>query len=252
MKLRVIMLTALLTFLLIYGVSLAQDHQPEATSEPAGHGHAETEHTDSTASESHCDVETFVLQQQAYATALGAFAQAYQADPEAALRTVYNVGLTYQMFAEDCGFVPSEAAVQGHDEDEHSPAAHMELAMSIGDPENGQVLFTTLVPETGFACATCHRVDSTETLIGPGLLNVADPSHDPSQHQHGGGEVAVTESAHTERTMDEVIDYMRTSILHPSDFVVPGFPDLLMPQVYGELLSEHEINDIVAYLLTLS
>jgi cytochrome c2 len=249
-------LTALLTFLLLYSLGLAQDQQPIPTEEPVVQDHSEMESIDATSSQSSCDVETFMRQQEAYAVALAAFSQVYQTNPEAALLTVYYAGITYQTFAESCGFVPPEEAAHGHDEeeatvDEHSDEAHMNLAMSIGDPENGQVLFTTLIPETGFACSTCHRVDSTETLIGPGLLNIADPSHNPSQHEHGDSDVEATEAAPIERTMDEVVDYIRTSIVHPSEYVDPGYPDLLMPQNYEQLLNEQQINDLVAYLLTL-
>ena len=59
------------------------------------------------------------------------------------------------------------------------------------------------------------------------------------------------EATHVERTMDEVVTYIRTSILQPSDFIVPGFPDLLMPQIYAQVFSDQEVNDLIAYLLTL-
>lgn len=242
MKFHIALFTTLLSFLLIYNVGLAQDQSLTPSAEPAAQDH------------STCDIRAFVLQQQAYAIAFANLEAAYQLNPEAALTTVYYAGLSYQDFARNCGFVPAEEA--GHDDehaaDEHSDEAHMELAMSLGDPENGEALFTTIIPATGFACATCHRVDSTESLIGPGLLNVADPGHDPSAHQHGQGETEVTETPQAEeRTMDEVVDYIHTSIVHPSDYVVPGFPDLLMPQTYEQLLSEQDINDLIAYLITL-
>lgn len=256
MKIRVGILASILVLALAYGMVAAQDHHPTPTAGAATH--SDMGHMDSMTTEAaECDLEGFVLQQQTYAAALAAFPEAYQEDAESALRTVYNVGLTYQTFAISCGFVPPEVVDHEHEgdhaaaEDEHSDEAHLELALSLGDPDNGRLLFTTLQAETGFACSTCHRVDSTETLIGPGLLNVADPSHDPSQHQHGGEMEMLTEEAPPERTMDEVIAYLRTSILHPSDFVVPGFPDLLMPQIYGQIFNEQEINDITAYLLTL-
>lgn len=40
------------------------------------------------------------------------------------------------------------------------------------DPENGAELFQTFQVDAGFGCSTCHRSDSEDRLIGPGLLNV--------------------------------------------------------------------------------
>ncbi len=101
-----------------------------------------------------------------------------------------------------------------------------------GDPQNGQLLFNELQPQAGFACATCHRIDSEERLIGPGLLNVSEHvTHRPA------GQDAET--------------YIRTSIMDPGAFVVETFPDMLMPRIYSQIFTEQEINDLVAYLLTL-
>ncbi len=94
------------------------------------------------------------------------------------------------------------------------------------------VLFTTFVAEANFACSTCHLVDSEAQLIGPGLLNVS----------------VRAETRVPGQTADE---YLHNSILHPSDFVVENYPDMLMPQVYGTVFTEDEINDLIAYLYTL-
>ena len=47
------------------------------------------------------------------------------------------------------------------------------------------------------------------------------------------------------------VEYLHTSIVEPNNFVVEGYPENLMPQVYAEALSEDQINNLVAYLLTL-
>jgi cytochrome c2 len=101
-----------------------------------------------------------------------------------------------------------------------------------GDPVRGQELFTAFQPAANFACATCHLVDSEAQLIGPGLLNVSA-------------------RAETRVPGQSVEEYLRNSILHPSEFVVPNFPDMLMPQVYGTVFTEDQINDLIAYLMTL-
>ena len=74
-----------------------------------------------------------------------------------------------------------------------------------GDPEKGKEYFNTVRTEVNFACATCHHFDTEAQLIGPGLLNVSvrAASRVPG------------ESAY---------DYIHTSIVNPSAFVVSRFP----------------------------
>ncbi len=110
-----------------------------------------------------------------------------------------------------------------------------------GDPENGQALFTVAHPVTdgtSWACSSCHSVTSDGIrLIGPGLWNVATHA----------------ESYGLDMTASE---YIHESIVDPAAFTVPvnaGDPNwaLPMPHGFGDSLTEEEINDIVAYLLTL-
>jgi len=110
--------------------------------------------------------------------------------------------------------------------------APVEPSAAGGDPANGQVLFNTFQPAAGFACATCHYVDREDQLIGPGLLNV---------------------SARAESRVAgmSVYDYLHTSIINPGAFVVPTFPDGLMPRNWADVYSEDEIDDLIAYLMTL-
>ena len=103
---------------------------------------------------------------------------------------------------------------------------------ATGNAENGELLFNTFQASTGFACATCHLVDSENTLIGPGLLNVAM-------------------RAETRVDGQSATDYLYTSIVEPSAYVVEGQPDGLMPQTWAQIYDEDEINDLVAYLMTL-
>jgi mono/diheme cytochrome c family protein len=113
-----------------------------------------------------------------------------------------------------------------------TPPPPTAVPVVAGNAENGKVLFETFYAEVSFACATCHHVDSDDRLIGPGLLNVA----------------ARVEGYGTGETVEA---YVLHSIIAPNDFVVPDYPSNLMPQVYADLFTEEEINDLVAYVLSL-
>lgn len=84
------------------------------------------------------------------------------------------------------------------------------------------------------ACAGCHKIEGTtaQGALGPELTNVAT-------------------NAETRVPGTSVDDYLRTSILNPSAFVVEGFADNIMPKTYSETLTPAELDDVVAYLSTL-
>ncbi len=102
---------------------------------------------------------------------------------------------------------------------------------SSADPVSGKQLFNAFQPAAGIACATCHRVDSEERLVGPGLLNVGI-------------------RARTRIAGLSAVEYLHQSIVSPSAYVVEGYADL-MPKNWGKVFSEKQIDDLIAYLLTL-
>jgi len=89
--------------------------------------------------------------------------------------------------------------------------------------EAGQALFE------GKGCAGCHSA-GTDDKIGPGLAGIA-------------GRAAT-------RTSLSADDYIRQSLTDPGEFVVDGFE--LVPMPPFDDLSDAEMNDLVAYLNTLS
>lgn len=109
-----------------------------------------------------------------------------------------------------------------------------------GDPEQGQVVFTTqhqLPDGVSWACATCHSITPDEmVLIGPGLWNVS-------------------ERALTYPGITDAAEYIHNSIVNPQDFTAPhpqgGQWALPMPHGFGEVLTEAEIDNLVAYVMTL-
>jgi hypothetical protein len=114
-------------------------------------------------------------------------------------------------------------------------------ALAAGDAARGQTVFAaqhTLPDGSAWACSSCHSVTPDELrLIGPGLWNVAARSQ--------AYDIGQTAPA-----------YIEASILHPQEFIAPvaeGQPGwaLNMPAGWDEALSDQEVADLVAYLLTL-
>jgi mono/diheme cytochrome c family protein len=92
---------------------------------------------------------------------------------------------------------------------------------AAGDPAAGEVVFT----EQG--CIGCHAVTDG---VGPALTGMS-------------------ERAGTRMEGMAPADYLHQSIMEPSAFVVEGYPDV-MPHTYGETLTDQQISDLIAYLLT--
>lgn len=106
-----------------------------------------------------------------------------------------------------------------------------------GDPVRGDQLFHEMKPQVGFACATCHNPLAVTRLIGPGLQGIGERA-----------------AARVEG--ESAVEYLHNSIVNPNAFISPPdatgpYPENLMPMTYAQVLSEQDINDIIAYLLTL-
>tara|TARA_Y100000590_G_scaffold282766_1_gene318109 strand:- start:1308 stop:2324 length:1017 start_codon:yes stop_codon:yes gene_type:complete len=82
-------------------------------------------------------------------------------------------------------------------------------------------------------CIGCHSLDGA-IVVGPSWLNLYGRQE---QLEDGTSVIA-----------DE--DYIRNSILYPADQIVDGFQNL-MPANYGEILSENDIEDIIAFIKTI-
>ncbi len=80
------------------------------------------------------------------------------------------------------------------------------------------------------ACALCHSLDGS-VLVGPTLQDISDTASRRVQGQ----------SAES---------YIRTSIVNPSAYKPAGFENGSMFQDYGSVLTEDQIEALVAYLLT--
>ncbi|MCA9933727.1 MAG: c-type cytochrome [Ardenticatenaceae bacterium] len=105
---------------------------------------------------------------------------------------------------------------------------------SIGNAANGEKLFNQVTIGTANApgCVTCHSLEPDVVLTGP------------SQY-----DVAVRAVGRVPGMSAE--DYIHESIVNPDAYVVEGFEPGVMYQNFGTELSESEINDLVAYFMTL-
>jgi cytochrome c oxidase subunit 2 len=85
-----------------------------------------------------------------------------------------------------------------------------------------------------YGCLACHSLDGTR-LVGPSWQGLY------------GSETVFADGA--SRTADA--EYLRESILDPNAQIVEGFLPGLMPQNFNEILSDTQIDDIIAFIESL-
>jgi mono/diheme cytochrome c family protein len=117
------------------------------------------------------------------------------------------------------------------------PVVGTDIAKSLptGDPTAGEALANSL------GCTACHILAPT----GPAWLATAD--------QPGIGERAATRFTQPDYTgkATSAEQYLFESIALTSAFIVPGYSDGVMPGIYGNTLTDQNMADLIAYLLSL-
>ena len=98
-----------------------------------------------------------------------------------------------------------------------------------GDPAAGETVFNGVASP---ACNTCHSLEPGVTLVGPSLSNIGAVA----------GDMVSGQSAE---------EYLHESVVEPNAYIVEGFPANVMPTNYGSQLTDQQITDLVAYMLTL-
>jgi cytochrome c2 len=113
-------------------------------------------------------------------------------------------------------------------------------AAAPGNADNGKKLFNEPVIASAGApgCATCHSLEKGKTLVGPSLAGIATDA------------AGAAEEAEYKGTAKNADEWLRESILNPDVDVPDGFKPNVMPKTFNKL-SAQELNDLVAYLLTL-
>jgi len=81
------------------------------------------------------------------------------------------------------------------------------------------------------SCASCHSLEPGVVIVGPSLAGIAARAGERVP-----GQMAAV--------------YLRNAILYPSDYVVPGYADLMAKNL-GAALTADQVDDLVAFLLTL-
>ena len=136
------------------------------------------------------------------------------------------------------------AACGGGDSDDAAPAStaptSQPAAAPVGDAAAGQALFEQQVTNGNAGCVTCHSLEAGKVLVGPSLAGIASRA----------GSTVDGEDAQ---------QYLHQSIVDPNAHLATGCnaADLiapctagLMPLDWAQKLSEQEINNLVAFLLT--
>lgn len=100
------------------------------------------------------------------------------------------------------------------------------------DPLEGQKLYYETSLGTNAGCRICHALEPGVVLVGPSFAGVA------------------TRAASRVPGLSAE-EYLRQSILDPDVYVVSGFPAGQMVPGLGKTLTEQQIDDLVAFLMTL-
>lgn len=96
-----------------------------------------------------------------------------------------------------------------------------------GDPAKGHEVFHEVA-----RCNACHETETNDYIVGPSLNRIALV-------------------AGLKRNDLSAEDYLRSVILRPDEFIVPLTKPGIMPTNYDWTLTQDQLNDLVAYLLTL-
>jgi cytochrome c2 len=114
------------------------------------------------------------------------------------------------------------------------PFENMFEPAGIGDVANGERLFKEPIIGSASApgCITCHSLEPGVVIVGPSQSDVGRRA-----------ETAVPGMSAEE--------YLRQSIVEPNAHIAEGYVEGLMYQNFGVELTNTQINDLVAFMLTL-
>lgn len=104
------------------------------------------------------------------------------------------------------------------------------------DPERGRQLFggEVAMPGGNLACIECHPVapGAISEVMGQNLSNIGSRAADAVPGQ-------------------SAEEYLRLAVVEPDTFLSGGFQEGIHPRAYKDALSDDDVADLVAYMLTL-
>jgi mono/diheme cytochrome c family protein len=115
------------------------------------------------------------------------------------------------------------------DEEKEEPAPASGVS---GSAANGEELFSQSTIGSQPGCITCHSLEPDKVLVGPSMAGIA---------ARAGSRVSGKSAE----------EYIRESVLNTDAFTVDGFAAGVMPAALADELSEQQLADLAAYLMTL-
>lgn len=103
-------------------------------------------------------------------------------------------------------------------------ACSSESSEPVAEPAAGKELFERSVIGSQIGCSTCHSRTEGEEIVGPSLAGIGSRADS---------------------------EYIRESILEPDAEIADGYNAGTMPDVWEDELTEQQIDQLIAYLLTL-
>ena len=121
------------------------------------------------------------------------------------------------------------------------PLVLLACAPASGDPVAGRELYLqeNLGARRAPGCITCHSLEPGEEKLGPSHAQVGSQAEQRVKGDDYEGQAR------------DAAAYLRESILQPNAHVIDGYEAGIMYQQYDEVLTEDQVDDLVAFLLSL-